>query len=275
MPAPLPPLRHALLLLPLLFRPAGGSVCTDSVSGNRSVGLRTTGFVDAVAFGAVPDGAPAADPFADNAPALRAAVSCYHQVFIGSGDYNVNTTLVFADEFGRASGISIGQMVRLRGISHEKPPRTMLHSSNTSGPVVQLGSWAAKYSSGAAYYLERLAISGQHIGVQIIATSSVNFHQVAVSAQQWAVGPPGDPAVRDAAALLISGCFWLWFEECSFQAAAPPGGWSKANLGTRPAVIMRGEASPPGALATKYVLPGLPPRTHCHAIWPVSVVDGC
>jgi hypothetical protein len=45
----------------------------------------------------------------------------------------------------------------------------------------------------------------------------------------------------------------VWFEECVFQAAPPPGGWSKANLGTRPAVIMRGEPSPPGALATNNV----------------------
>ena len=54
--------------------------------------------------------------------------------------------------------------------------------------------------------------------------------------------------MRDAAAMLITGCFWLWFEESVFSAAAPPGGWSKSNLGTRPSVIMRGEPSPPGSV---------------------------
>ena len=80
--------------------------------------------------------------------------------------------------------------------------------------------------------------------MQVIATSSVNFFQVAVSASKWAVGTDA----RDAAAMLITGCFWLWFEESVFSAAAPPGGWSKANLGTRPSVIMRGEPSPPGSV---------------------------
>ena len=121
--------------------------CAAAIN-DRNGTIATTGFIAAEAFGVSPD-KPPGTPI-DNAPPLREAISCFHQVFIGSGDFNVNSTLVFADEFGPGSGISIGQMVRLRGVSHEKPPRTMLHSDNTSGPVVQLGSWSAKYSSGAA-----------------------------------------------------------------------------------------------------------------------------
>ena len=121
--------------------------CAAAIN-DRNGTIATTGFIAAEAFGVSPD-KPPGTPI-DNAPPLREAISCFHQVFIGPGDFNVNTTLVFADEFGPGSGISIGQMVRLRGVSHEKPPRTMLHSDNTSGPVVQLGSWSAKYSSGAA-----------------------------------------------------------------------------------------------------------------------------
>ena len=224
----------------------GGGGCCAWLTSDPNGTARTTGFVSADQFGAVPDGLTVID----NAPKLRGAVSCFPQVFIASGDYNVNTTLVFADQFGPGSGISIGQMTRLRGVSHEKPPRTLLHSSNESGPVIQLGSWHAKYSSGAAYYLERLAIAGQFIGVKIIATSSVNMHQVHISAKQWAVEPVDIP---DATALLITGCFWLWFEECAFSAAAPPGAWAKTNLGTRPSVIMRGEPTPNGSLATNNV----------------------
>jgi hypothetical protein len=47
---------------------------------------------------------------------------------------------VLADEFGLGSGISIAQMVRLRGVSHENLPSTLLQSLDTSGPVIQLGS---------------------------------------------------------------------------------------------------------------------------------------
>ena len=121
--------------------------CAAAIN-DRNGTIATTGFIAAEAFGVSPD-KPPGTPI-DNAPPLREAISCFHQVFIPAGDFNVNSTLVFADEFGPGSGISIGQMVRLRGVSHEKPPRTMLHSDNTSGPVVQLGSWSAKYSSGAA-----------------------------------------------------------------------------------------------------------------------------
>ena len=213
--------------------------------------VRTTGFVVADAFGIVPDSSDGGRlTMSDNAPALRGAINCFNQVFIGSGDYNLNTTLVFADQFGPGSGISIGQMVRLRGVSHEKPPRTLLHSFNDSGAVIQLGSWAAKYSSGAAYYLERLAVAGQLTGVKVVATSSIHMHQVHISARKWAVEPSDIPS---ATALLISGCFWLWFEECVFSAAPPPGAWSKENLGTRPSVIMRGEHTPDASLATNNV----------------------
>ena len=187
---------------------------------------------------------------ADQAPAIRQAISCFNSVSFGPGDFLVNTTIVLADGDGDSRGVSIGQFVRLRGISAQKAPRTRLYNLNATrfgGAVLQLGDWTAAHSSGAEYVVESMQIEGVFTGVRIISTSSVTFTHVLVQAREWAID------ARDNAAMLISGCFWLSFEKSAFHAPVPPGNWSKQNLGTRPSVILRGEETPPGAIGDNNV----------------------
>jgi hypothetical protein len=220
--------------------------------------IMLTGSLPVNAFGVVPANSSAhgyEEPV-DQAPGIRQAISCFHAVSFGSGDFLVNTTIVLADEDLRDPRVSIGQFVRLRGVSSQKTPRTKLYNLNASsfgGAVLQLGDWTAKYSSGAAYVVESMQIEGVFVGVRVVATSSVAFTNVMVQARQWAVAADGTDIIRDNTAMLISGCFWLSFEKSEFHAPNPPGTWSKANLGTRPSVILRGENTPPGAIATNNV----------------------
>lgn len=219
--------------------------------------IALTGSLPVHTFGVIPGNSSArgyVEQF-DQAPGIRQAISCFSAVSFGPGDFLVNTTIVLADE-DPARDVQIGQFVRLRGVSAQKPPRTKLYSDNASsfgGAVLQLGDWDAKYSSGATYAVESMQIEGVFVGVRIVATNSVSFSRVLVQARQWAVATDGNDIVRDNTAMLISGCFWLAFEKSEFHAPTPPGPWSKHNLGTRPSVILRGEESPTGALATNNV----------------------
>jgi len=223
------------------------AVCAAHLGVDRVGPIALTASLPVSVFGVRPGNSSArgyVQPI-DQAPAIRQAISCFHAVSFGPGEFLVNTTIVLADD-DPARDVSIGQFVRLRGVSAQKTPHTKLYSRNASsfgGAVLQLGDWNGKYSSGAEYVVESMGIVGVYTGVRIVSTGSVTFTNVQVQAQLWAV----DANVRDNTAMLISGCFWLWFEKCQFVAPKPPGSWSKENLGTRPSVILRGEESPPNS----------------------------
>jgi hypothetical protein len=259
-------LSPALLLLLLLARscsaPTSAAMAAASTGGSADPRCRnattaaadilSTGAVNLLRFGA------AADSSTDDAATLRSAISCHNRVFIpaathwpvapakGTPAYLINSTVVLADSDPCPHcPQSVGQVVQLRGVGQHATPATVLRTHGPS-PVIQIGDWRWKYSTGAKVTLQDLAIDAVRVGVLVVATSDVHLTRVTVKTTEW--GQTGPPEVtipaEDHAALVVVDVYWLYITQCQFIGATPPGYDGQHNTSKRPSVIFRGQDNP-------------------------------
>lgn len=214
--------------------------------------ILSTGEVNLLRFGAFADGVT------DDDDTLLSAIGCHNRVFIpaathwpvapakGPPAYLVNSTVVLADSDPcPRCPRSVGQVVQLRGVGQHATPASVLRT-HSSSPVIQIGDWGWKYSTGAKVTLQDLAIDAVRVGVLIVATSDVHLVRVSITVTEWGErGPPEVIAPReDHAALVAVDVYWLYIDSCNFVGATPPGYDGQHNTSKRPSVIFRGQDNP-------------------------------
>eukprot|EP01043_Picozoa_sp_COSAG02_P006413 COSAG02_NODE_182_length_30594_cov_23.562912_8_plen_426_part_00 len=214
--------------------------------------ILSTGEVNLLRFGAFADGVT------DDDDTLLSAIGCHNRVFIpaathwpvapakGPPAYLVNSTVVLADSDPcPRCPRSVGQVVQLRGVGQHATPASVLRTHSPS-PVIQVGDWGWKYSTGAKVTLQDLAIDAVRVGVLIVATSDVHLVRVSITVTEW--GERGPPEVitprEDHAALVAVDVYWLYIDSCNFVGATPPGYDGQHNTSKRPSVIFRGQDNP-------------------------------
>ena len=214
--------------------------------------ILSTGEVNLLRFGAFGDGVT------DDDDTLRSAIGCHNRVFIpaathwptapakGTPAYLINSTVVLADSDPcPRCPRSVGQVVQLRGVGQHATPASVLRTHKPS-PVIQVGDWEWKYSTGAKVTLQDLAIDAVRVGVLIVATSDVHLVRVSIKVTEWGErGPPEVVAPKeDHAALVAVEVYWLYIDGCNFVGATPPGYDGQHNTSKRPSVIFRGQDNP-------------------------------
>lgn len=252
LPVPMPVLMPVLMLASVCSAPAANASVARCQNASTVADILSTGDVNLLRFGAFADGAT------DDAATLRSAIGCHNRVFIpaathwpvapakGTPAYLINSTVVLADSDPCPQcPHSVGQIVQLRGVGQHATPASVLRTHGSS-PVIQVGDWEWKYSTGAKVALQDLAIDAVRVGVLVVATSDVHLVRVTITVTEW--GEHGPPEVtipkQDHAALVAVDVYWLYVDSCTFVGATPPGYDGQHNTSKRPSVIFRGQDNP-------------------------------
>ena len=252
--APAPLRLLVLVLASVCSAPVAPATGADPRCRNATTlaDILSTGDVNLLRFGAFADGAT------DDAATLRSAIGCHNRVFIpaatnwpvapakGTPAYIINSTVVLADSDPCPQcPSSVGQVVQLRGVGQHATPASVLRTHGPS-PIIQVGDWEWKYSTGAKVTLQDLAIDAVRVGVLVVATSDVHLVRVSITVKEWGeLGPPEITIPKeDHAALVVVDTYWLYIDSCNFVGATPPGYNGQHNTSKRASVIFRGQDNP-------------------------------